>query len=187
MNKLHSGRPLWSNWGGLNDVQRNQVFSPGVSASDISFGGIAGTTNIIMKAGSYTQGGKISYAVSNRSYSGRIMGSYHSGLDFRGWAYSVSVSRRFAEEGFVEGSIYDANSFFGALEKKINDHHSLNFTGIYAPNRRGRTSPNTLEVYELKGNTYNSYWGYQEGEIRNSRIAAGNLLEVYPSFEIWRI
>src|SRR5690606_19934316 len=27
MNKLYNGRPQWSNWGGLNDVQRNQMFS----------------------------------------------------------------------------------------------------------------------------------------------------------------
>ena len=30
MNKIFNERPLWSNWGGLNDVQRNQVFSMGI-------------------------------------------------------------------------------------------------------------------------------------------------------------
>ncbi len=170
MNKIFSSRPLWSNWGGLNDVQRNQEFSNGTTPSSVSFGGPAGTTNIIMRASQYTHGGKFSYAVANRSYSGRAMGSYHSGLLASGWAYSFSVARRFAEESFVEGTIYDANSFFASVEKKINDSHSLNFTGFYTPNKRGRNSPNTQEVFELKGNSYNAYWGWQDGEIRNSRV-----------------
>ncbi|PAM93052.1 TonB-dependent receptor, partial [Flavobacterium sp. IR1] len=56
MNKLYNGRPQWSNWGGLNDVQRNQVFSVGLAPSEVSFGEIAGTTNIIMRASEYTKG-----------------------------------------------------------------------------------------------------------------------------------
>lgn len=170
MNKLFNGRPLWSNWGGLNDVQRNQVFSMGLDPSGVSFGGLAGTTNIIMRASEYTFGGKFSYAVSNRSYTGRVMGSFSSGLTPQGWAYAVSLSRRFAEEGFRDGSIYETNSFFLAVEKKFNDRHSLNFSGIYTPLRRGKTSASTQEVIDLRGIAYNSYWGYQEGEIRNSRI-----------------
>lgn len=170
MNKLYNGRPQWSNWGGLNDVQRNQVFSMGMAPSEVSFGGIAGTTNIIMRASEYTKGGKVSYAVSNRAYSGRIMGSYSSGLNQNNWAYTFSVSRRFAEESFRDGTVYEANSFFVSVEKKINDSHSLNFSGFYTPVRRGKTSANTQEVYDLKGIKYNSFWGYQDGEIRNSRM-----------------
>ena len=170
MNKLYNGRPQWSNWGGLNDVQRNQVFSVGLAPSEVSFGGIAGTTNIIMRASEYTKGGKVSYAVSNRAYSGRIMGSYSSGLNQNGWAYTFSVARRFAEESFREGTVYDANSFFVSVEKKISETHSLNFSGFYTLVRRGKTSASTQEVYDLKGIKYNSFWGYQDGEIRNSRM-----------------
>ncbi len=170
MNKMYDGRPQWSNWGGLNDVQRNQMFSMGMSANEYTFGDLAGTTNIIMRASQYRKGGRISYAAGNRSYSGRIMGSYSSGLQSNGWAYSVLLSRRFADEGYNEGSLYDANSFFASVEKKLNDKHSLNFSAFYTPNRRGKSSANTQEVYDLKGNRYNSYWGNQDGEMRNSRI-----------------
>ena len=174
MNKLYDGRPQWSDWGGLNDVQRNQMFSMGISANEYNFGHLAGTTNIIMRASQYREGGRISYATSNRSYRGRVMGSYNSGQRPSGWAYSVLLARRFGEEGYKDGSLYDANSFFASVEKKLNDNQSLNLTAFYTPNRRGKTSASTQEVYDLKGTRYNSYWGKQDGEKRNSRIKEVN-------------
>ncbi|MHA6279170.1 carboxypeptidase-like regulatory domain-containing protein [Salinimicrobium sp. CAU 1759] len=170
MNKFFTGRPLWSNWGGLNDVQRNQEFTYGTLPSESSFGGPAGTTNIVMRASQYPNGGKFSYATANRSYSGRAMASYHSGLLPSGWAYSLSMSKRFGSEGYVEGTSYDATSFFTSVEKKIDDSHSLNFTVVYTPVSVGKSSPVSEEVAALKGQKYNSYWGWDKGEIRNSRI-----------------
>ncbi|MEZ4875362.1 MAG: carboxypeptidase-like regulatory domain-containing protein [Flavobacteriaceae bacterium] len=169
MNKQFNGRPQWANWGGLNDAQRNQDFSMGLKANDYTFGDLAGTTNIIMRASQYRKGGRVSYAMANRSYTGRVMGSYNSGLTQDGWAYSVLASRRFAEEGYQDGTLYDANSFFASVEKKMNDAHSLNFTAFYTPNRRGRSTAITQEVRDLKDIKYNPNWGYQDGEKRNSR------------------
>ncbi|NNE32277.1 MAG: TonB-dependent receptor [Winogradskyella sp.] len=170
MNKQFNGRPQWGNWGGLNDVQRNQEFSMGMSANDYNFGDLAGTNNIIMRASKYREGGRVSYASANRSYTGRVMASYSSGLLKGGWSYSVLGSRRYGNEGFIDGTLYDANSLFVAVEKQLNENHSLNFTGIYASNRRGRSTAITEEVFNLKGREYNPFWGYQNGEIRNSRI-----------------
>jgi len=170
MNKQFTGRPQWGNWGGINDVQRNREFSMGLKANDYTFGDVAGTTNMIMRASQYRQGGRVSYASANRSYQGRVMGSYHSGLTLSGWGYSVLASRRFGEEGYQDGTLYDANAFFASVEKKVNDHHSVNFTAFYTPNRRGRSTAITKEVRDLKGIRYNPNWGYQNGEIRNGRI-----------------
>lgn len=169
MNKFANGRPQWAEWGGLNDVQRNQVFTAGSMPSSENFGGLAGTTNIIMRASQFSKGSRVSLAASNRSYTGRLMATYNSG-EVNNWYYSVSASRRFAEEGYIDGSLYDAGSVFASVEKKISTAHSLNFLAFYTPNIRGKSSPNTLEVTNMKGPRYNSYWGYQEGEIRNSRL-----------------
>ncbi|MGH1386174.1 carboxypeptidase-like regulatory domain-containing protein [Kordia sp.] len=170
MNKQFNGRPQWSNWGGLNDVVRNQELTNGLSASDYTFGGILGTTNINTRASQYREGGRVTYSSSDRSYTNRLMGSYSSGLLESGWAYTVSAGRRWGDEGFNDGTFYDANSLFVSVEKVLNDKHSLNFTGIYAPNRRGQSSANTQEVFDLKGIKYNDFWGYQDGEKRNSRV-----------------
>ncbi len=170
LNKLYNNRPQWSNWGGLNDVLRNQEFTLNTTASAKTFGNLAGVTNIITNAANYSKGIKISYASSNRSYRGRLMASFGSGLLNNGWAYTFSVSRRYANSGFREGTLYDANSLFIAIEKIINKKQSLNFTAIYANNIRGKSSPNTQEVYDLKDTKYNGYWGFQKGDLRNSRI-----------------
>ncbi len=170
MNKQDTGRPQWSNWGGLNDVMRNQELSTGLAPSAYTFGGVLGSTNINTKASNYREGGRITYSSSNRSYTNRLMASYASGLMEDGWAYTLMIGRRWGDEGFQDASLYDSNSFFASVEKKINDSHSLNFTSIYAPNRRGKSSSNTQEVYDLKGIKYNEYWGYLDGKKKNSRI-----------------
>ena len=170
MNKQFDGRPQWADWGGLNDAQRNQQFSMGLQANEYIFGDVAGTTNIVMRASQYRQGGRISYANSNRSYRGRAMASYNSGLGKNGWAYSVLLSRRFGDGGFQEGTIYDANSFFASVEKRFSATSSLNLTAFYTPNHRGKSAPITDEVENLKGIDYNPNWGYQNGDIRNSKV-----------------
>lgn len=170
MNKIYDGRPQWSNWGGLNDATRNQEFTMGSAPSDYTFGGILGTQEINTRASVYRRGSRISFAGTNTNYSWRTMGTHASGMNTNGWAFVVSASRRWAEEGYFEGTDYSANSLFASVEKKINDNHSLNVTAIYAQNYRGKNSPNTQEVTDIAGVKYNSYWGYQNGEQRNSRV-----------------
>ena len=169
MNKIYDGRPQWSNWGGLNDATRNQEFTLGSSPSDYTFGGILGTQEINTRASLYRKGTRISQSGTNTNYSWRTMITHNSGLMDNGWAYSISGSRRWAQEGYFTGSDYGANSFFASVEKRFNKKHSLNFTSIYAQNSRGKNSPNTKEVNDLMGIKYNSYWGYQNGQKRNSR------------------
>ena len=170
MNKLYNGRPQWSNWGGLNDVLRNQELSNGSIPLKYNFGGILGSNNINVRASEYGEGGRITYSSSNRSYANRLMATYNSGMLEKGWAYSLSIGRRWGNEGYQDASFYDSNSAFLSVQKIFNNKHSLNLAAIYAPNRRGKVSPNTQEVYDLKGTKYNEYWGWQDGEKRNSRV-----------------
>ncbi|MBT7815155.1 MAG: TonB-dependent receptor, partial [Polaribacter sp.] len=170
MNKVYDGRAQWSNWGGLNDVLRNQEFSNGLSPSNFTFGGVLGSTNMDTRASQQRHGTRISYSSSNRSYEHRVMATHSTGISEKGWAMTFSASRRLGNEGFNEGTSYNAYAVFASIEKKINDNHSLNFTGIFTPNRRGKSSPNTQEVFDLKGIKYNEYWGNLNGKKRNSRI-----------------
>lgn len=170
MNRISDGRPQYGDWGGLNDATRNQEFTNGSASSDYVFGGIAGTQEINTRSSIFRPETRISFLNTNTNYSFRMMGTTASGMNKNGWAYVISGGRRWAQDGYYEGTDYSANSLFASVEKKINDKHSLNFTAIYAKNKRGKNSPNTGELTDLAGQKYNSYWGYQEGEKRNSRI-----------------
>ncbi|WP_149273197.1 TonB-dependent receptor [Pareuzebyella sediminis] len=169
MNKFHDGRPQWNNWGGLNDVTRNQQFTNGLEASDFTFGGIMGNTNIDTRPSGLRSGTRLSASVSNRTYAGRLMATYNSGLQKNRLAYAVSGSRRWAEHGYIDGTLYDAFSLFGAIEYKLNKNHGINLTGLIASNRRGRSSAISEEVVEMVGKRYNPYWGEQDGRVRNAR------------------
>ena len=169
MNKLFDGRPQWNNWGGLNDVTRNQQFTNGIAASDYTFGGILGNTNIDTRPSGLRPGLRFSSSASNRTYAGRLMTTYTSRNHKNDFAYSLSGSRRWAKQGYIDGTLYDAFSFFAALEYQLNKKNSIQLTGIFAQNRRGRSSAISTEVFDLVGKQYNPYWGIQNGKIRNAR------------------
>ena len=170
MNKAYDGRPQWSDWGGLNDVLRNQEITIGSSPSDYAFGGVLGTQHISTQASTYKKGTRISYSGMNTNYRWRTMVTYASGMNEKGWAFVISAGKRYAGEGYFEGTNYDANSFFTSVEKKFTDRHSLNFTTFFTPNSHGKNSPKTDEINSLTSEKYNSYWGFQNGQQRNSRI-----------------
>lgn len=169
MNRVYDGRPQWASWGGLNDATRHQEYTTATSPSDNTFGSLLGTQAINARASAFKKGSRISFAGSNTYYNYRAMATYASGFNANGFAYVVSASRRGANEGYFDGTNYSANSFFLAIEKRFNNKHNLNFTGIYAQSKRGRNSPNTQEVTNLTGEKYNSYWGWYNGSKRNSR------------------
>ncbi len=170
MNKVYDGRPQWGDWGGINDVLRNQEIAIGSSPSDYAFGGILGSQNISTQASTYRKGTRISFSGTNTNYRCRTMVSYASGMSEKGWAFVFSAGKRYANEGYFEGTTYDANSVFTSIEKKLTNRNSLNFTAFFTPNSRGKNSPNTDEVTALTSTKYNSYWGFQNGKQRNSRI-----------------
>jgi len=172
MNKIDNGRATFNNWGGLNDITRRpSVQTYGLEDNPIALGNIGGVTNFDTRPSMLRKGASLSYSMTNRSYRNRVMATYNTGLMENGWGFTVSGSRRWAEEGRIEGTFYDAWAYYLGIEKKINDRHTLSFAAFGAPNRRATNSPNTQEVYDLAGGTdYNSYWGWQDGEKRSERV-----------------
>lgn len=170
MASAERGFASWSLWGGLNDVTRNKEVSYNLSPVNYGFSAIGGTTNIITSAAQQRPGLKASYSYSNGNYANRLMLTYSTGLSDKGWAMSTSVSRRWAQEGFVEGTSYDAWAGFLAIEKQFSQDHKLKLVGFVAPSTRGQQGGTVQEAYDLKETPYyNPNWGYQNGEKRNAR------------------
>ena len=164
------GRVFWNSWGGLNDVTRAQTNILSLRNSDFAFGGIRGATFIDMRASTQRVQTKAVYSLSNRSYTHRLMLTKSSGLKANGWAYSFSVSKRWGQTGYVPGTHYDSYAYYAAVDKKINNQHMLSFMVLGTPLRRGKSAAVVQEMYDIAGsNFYNPNWGYQNGEVRNSR------------------
>ena len=172
LNDMETGRAYWSNWGGLNDAVRNQNIKTGIEPSYYSFGGPAGVTQILSRPSTYRKQLKVTYSRANRSYNNRLMFMYSSGVTKKGWSFVASGSRRWAQEGYVDGTFYDAWAYWLGIEKRINKVHSLSLLVFGSPNERGRAGASLQEAYDLTGsNYYNPYWGFQNGEKRNARVA----------------
>lgn len=172
MNDLESGYARWSTWGGLNDVTRWAESRTGSSSSPYNFGGLGGWSNIDLRASSLRKGTRISYALANRTYRNRAMATYNTGLLPNGWAFSLSGSLRWGDEGYVPGSFYNAGAYFLSAEKKIDERHSVGFVGFGAPIVSGRQGLAVQEAQDLVGDHYyNPNWGWQEGKKRNANVS----------------
>lgn len=171
MSKSDNGRVEFSNWGGLNDVTRYALENAeNISPSEYAFGNLGGVVYYGTRASSYRKGTSLTYSATNRSYNNRLMATYSSGVLKNGWAFTVSGSRRWAENGKLDGTYQDNYAYFASIEKQFGSRFAVNLTAFGSPTYRANNSPNTQEVYDLMGKNYNSYWGWQDGEKRNSRI-----------------
>jgi len=167
---LESGFAPFGLIGGLNDVMRDRTVTYGLRPAEYSFGTVKGSTFINTNAANLRKGTSVSYQLSNGMSRNRIMATHNSGVSRKGWAYSISGSRRWANEGYVPGTFYDAWSFYGSVSK-LTKKGQFNLTTFGAPNRRGRNTAEMDEVFDLAGDHYyNGAWGYQGGKVRNAKV-----------------
>lgn len=171
MNDIENGGAFWGLWGGLNDIFRNQSITFGLQPAEDGFGGLQGATSMNVTAANLQKQTRISYAATNRMYRNRLMVTHNTGMMSNGWAMSLSVSRRWAQEGYLPGTYYDGYGYFFGLSKKINDKHSVHFTTFGSPTERGKAQGAMQEVMDLAGdNYYNPNWGYLNGDKMNARV-----------------
>ncbi len=169
---LSNGRSEYYVYGGLNNAVRSRENLFGIKAGNFSFGGIGGVTSIDSRASHLRKQLEVSYASSNRTYNNRVVVSFGSGTNSKGWAYALSYARRWADEGYIPGTFYDGHSFYGSVEKKIGLNYSISLTSFAVSTKSGRPSPSVQEIKDLAGdNYYNPNWGFQNGKKRNARVS----------------
>ena len=172
MENLDNGFTPYGQWGGLNDVMRNRESTSGLRSTTFGYGDLGGLTNFDTRASHQRKQTSINFAKSNRTYANRLMLTHSTGLNKKGWAFSFSGSRRWAEEGYADGTYFDGWSFFAGVDKRFNDRHLLSFVAFGTPTENGRQGASVKEMLDLAGdNFYNPNWGYQNGKKRNASIA----------------
>lgn len=171
MNDVETGSAFWGQWGGLNDVFRNQTVVFGLQVGDEGFGGLMGLTQINTTAASQRKQTRLTYSFANRGYRHRTMLTHSTGMLANGWALTASASRRWAKEAYIPGTFYDGYAYFLGISRRLNNKSMLHLSTFGAPTRRGKAAPTTQEAMDLAGsNYYNPNWGYLNGEQRNARV-----------------
>lgn len=173
-NDPETGFASYADFRGLNDVFRQRTNTVGLNPSEVSFGGLGGTTSFDTRASNQRKQLRISYNYNNISKN-RVAATFSTGLMPGGWAVSLSAAHRWAQTGYVDGAIQQSTSYFLSVDKRINPEHALNLTFFGAPSIRGRVSESYVDMFKYAGtHYYNPLWGYQNGEIRNSQIGRNN-------------
>lgn len=171
MNDIESGQFRYSLIGGLNNQARDVEFSLPFEDNNFAMAGMGGSNNYNFRPSHMPSGHRVAVSGANRNYTLRGMYTYSTGLSDKGWAFTGSLTYRWADRGYVEGTFYNALSYFLGVEKVFNDKHSLSLVTWGNPTERGTQGASTDEMYWIANNNqYNPYWGYQNGKKRNSRV-----------------
>ena len=172
MENLDNGFTPFGLWGGLNDVLRNRQNTYGLQTNPLGFGSIGGANFLDTRAFKQRRQTSISYSLSNRNFVHKFAVTHSTGFNKKGWAFSISGSRRWADEGFTDGTYYNGWSFYTGVDKKINERHTISLVAFATPTENGRQGSSVDEIRQIAGtNFYNPYWGYQNGKKRNVSVA----------------
>ena len=170
-NDAERGEFRYSLVGGLNNQTRGVEASLPFEDNIFAMTSLGGSNNYNFRPSAMPAGHRLSVAGANRNYIFRGMYNYSSGYNAKGWAWSMGLTYRYAGEGYVEGTFYNALSYYLGVEKMFNPQHSLSLVTWGNPTERGAQAASTDEMYWLANDRfYNPNWGYQNGKKRNSRI-----------------
>ena len=171
MNDAETGQFRFSLVGGLNQQTKSVETNLPFEANAFSMPGLGGSNNYNFRPSSMPTGHRVTLSGANRNYTLRGMYTYNSGVNDKGWAYSASVTYRWANRGYVKGTFYNSLSYFFGAEKIINDKHSLSLVTWGNPTERAAQGAATDEAYWLaNSNFYNPNWGYQNGKVRSAKV-----------------
>lgn len=166
VNDMENGWVYWSNWAGLADATRSIQVQRGLGASKIAVPSIGGTINILTKTTDIEKGGNVFYGIGNDAYAKKGF-TVSTGLTDGGWAFTASASMT-TGDGYVDGTEFEAYSYYANVSKKIKENHRLSLSLVGAPQWHGqRSSSMKIADYQSSpsGIKYSKDWGYRNGEV----------------------
>ena len=178
INDMEWGGIYWSNWAGLSDVTASMQTQRGLGAAIVSVPSVGGTINITTKSLDVKRGGNVFYGMGNDGLN-QIGFSVSTGVNEKGWAITLLGSRKWGD-GYVQGTDFDAYTYFLNISKRINDKHQLSLTAFGSPQTHyKRSSQDGLSIEGWQGvrnymdgesmYKYNPTFGYDlDGQVRSS-------------------
>ena len=163
MNDMEWGGVYWSNWGALSDVTRSMQVQRGLGASKVASPSLGGSINVLTRSTDQEKGGSASYGIGNDGYE-KIGFSVSTGLTANNWAITLLGSKT-TSNGYIQGTEYEAYSYFVNISKKLSDSQQLSFTLFSAPQwHNQRNSSDKLLISEWQKQPlkykYNASYGF---------------------------
>lgn len=184
VNDMEWGGIYWSNWMGMTDVLRSMQIQRGLGAAKVAVPSIGGSVNIVTKTTDAKRGGSFATTYSNDG-GRKIMFNVSSGLTEKGWAFTVLGSKEWGD-GYILGTEYEAYTYFVNISKRLNDKHTLSFTGFGAPqwhNQRSSYDKYTISEWREFGDGYKFNATYGFG-IDGQRVVAYKNFYHKPQFSL---
>ncbi|MEW7289757.1 TonB-dependent receptor [Aquimarina sp. 2304DJ70-9] len=160
INSQEDGRVFWSNWAGITDIANAVQVQRGLGSSKLAISSVGGTVNIVMKAADRKKGGSARFLGGNDSYMKGTL-SYDTGMNEKGWAFSVLVDHWQAHRKWAEGTFGQGQNYFFAVGYKPNEEHNFNFLITGAPQVHGNRWSQNDEIIAANPR-FNQHWGYTE-------------------------
>jgi len=171
VNDMENGWVYWSNWAGLTDVTSSVQVQRGLGASKLAVASVGGSINIVTNAAQMKKGGAVSLTIGNDGYQKYGL-SYSTGLSEKGWAFSVMASHT-RGDGYADGTLFRAYSYFASVAREFNDRHSLHFTVVGAPQwhfqrEYGSFDGVSYSTVQQTGFRHNPQWGrYADSDFKD--------------------
>ena len=167
VNDMENGWVYWSNWAGLSDVTSSLQIQRGLGAAKTVVPSVGGSINIVTNAADFKKGGKASISIGNDNYQ-KYGVMLSSGLSEKGFAATMQLTHT-RGDGYADGTMFRAYSYFLSFSKTFNSSHTLAFTAVGAPqwhNQRtfGSFDKLYLQTYRDEGIRFNPNWGMLDGE-----------------------
>lgn len=173
VNDMENGWVYWSNWFGLDLVQRSIQVQRGLGASKLAIPSVGGTINILSKGIDSDKMIKISEEVGSNGLSRTSIG-FSTGRMKNGWGIVGAASYK-RSDGWVDQCYSRAWFYFLKIEKQWKNH-TLSLSGMGAPQEHGQNPfSQAIAVYSKdyaaqlgidttglteRGFTFNPHWGY---------------------------
>ena len=166
-----TGNNLWNIASSAANLRQGMTSTYGLMTGAGTLGTIGGTRSYDIDAGSLSPEARAGFIITDRRFRYGMRFGIATGTLKNGWAFALSGTRRWGRDRHIAGVYADNWSANVSVSKKIGDRNNLSLTFITAPAEQGMRGAATREAFELTGdNLYNPYWGYQNGEVRNSRV-----------------
>ncbi|NNL15302.1 MAG: TonB-dependent receptor [Flavobacteriaceae bacterium] len=163
INGMEDGRMYWSNWSGMADVANAVQVQRGLGASKLAISSVGGTVNIVSKTTDRNQGGFVRVMGGNDSYIKTTAG-YDSGLNDKGWAFSVLLDHWQAHRKYSIGTAGQGQNYLFSVGYQASEKSSFNFLLTGAPQWHDQNFSDDLENYEEFGEKHNDNTGFLNGE-----------------------